>query len=89
MATGQLASAASARPFFRLDGLPVLRHPAVTASEGTPAAQQAKYWLSLSQFREHLNQIVQSGRKAALLGELWGSSGDILGAQQRSCGDLL
>jgi len=77
MAAGRLAGRDLRRPPFRLGGIRVLLYHGLTASsENRAPSREGNFWISASQFRDHLNQISKGGYQLALLREVW----DRLGA---------
>lgn len=72
MAAGQLVPAAFKYPRVRLGGVPVFLYHGLTHSEEAAApSRERDYCIPGAQFKEHLDQIRQSGYRAWLLEELW------------------
>ena len=72
MAAGQLVPATSKYPRVRLGGVPVfLYHGLTSAQEFAAPSRERDYWILAARFKEHLDQIRQSGYRAWLLEELW------------------
>jgi peptidoglycan/xylan/chitin deacetylase (PgdA/CDA1 family) len=60
---------------FGLSGTPVVLYHGLTGSSAPPCpVRERKYWVSATQFRDHLALIRNEGRQVVLLRELWNSS---------------
>ena len=72
MVAGQLVPAAFKYPRVRLAGVPIFLYHGLTNSEEAAApARERNYWIRGARFKEHLDQIRQSGYRVWPLEELW------------------
>jgi len=72
MATDPVTPAESPPRHLRLGGVPVFVYHGLTSSAETEMPlRERKYWVSMSKFQGHLNEIQAEGYRVTLLRELW------------------